>query len=355
MFRSIIYLVVRRLFAAVSGSGAAAKDVEIAVLRHQLGVLRRQVGRPKWRASDRLFLAASSRFLGRERWSAFLITPQTLLRWHREVVRRKWTFASARKPGRPAIDRELLDAVLRLARENPRWGYLRIRGELRKLGVRVGATTVRRILKAHGLGPAPRRSGPTWSQFLKAQAHGILACDFFTVETLRLRTLYVLFFIEIETRRVHIAGVTAHPDSAWVSQQARNLVCSLNDRSARVRYLIRDRDSKYSRAFDDVFHSEGTIVLRTPVRAPRANAFAERWVRSVRTECLDWILVRGRRHLEHVLRTYATHYNCERPHRGLELVTPAYSWVPLDDGAISVRLRRHDLLGGLIHEYDAAA
>jgi putative transposase len=329
--------------------------VEIAVLRHQLGVLRRQVGPPRFRSRDRLLLAAASRFLGRERWSAFLITPQTLLRWHRELVRRKWTFGSTRKPGRPAINPEFLDAVLRLARENPRWGYLRIQGELRKLGVRVGATTVRRILKAHGLGPAPRRSGPTWSQFLKAQGHGILACDFFTVETLRLRTLYVLFFIEVHTRRVHIAGVTAHPHSAWVSQQARNLMCSFDDKRAPVLFLIRDRDAKYSGAFDEVFRTEGATVIRTPIRAPRANAFAERWVRSVRTECLDWILVGGRRHLERVLRAYTDHYNLERPHRGLDLATPEGSEIAPHRRTLSLPLRRRDLFGGLIHEYERAA
>ena len=190
------------------------------VLRHQLQVLRRQIGRPRFRPVDRTVLAALSRALPRERWSAFLVTPQTLLRWHRELVRRKWTYPG-RRPGRPKIDPEVRALIVRLGRENPRWGYPRIKGELRKLGVRVGATTIRRILKAAGLGPAPRRTGPTWSQFLRAQAGGVLATDFFTVETIRLKTLSVLFFIELATRRVHIAGVTEHPDSAWVTQQAR--------------------------------------------------------------------------------------------------------------------------------------
>src|SRR3954464_2385295 len=199
-------------------------------------------------------------------------------------------------------------------------GYPRIKGELRKLGVHVGTTTIRRILKAAGLGPAPRRSGLTWSQFLRSQASGLLATDFFTVETIGLKTLYVLFFIELATRRVHVAGVTEHPDSAWVTQQARNLV--IVGATSSTTALVHDRDSKYSGPFDQVFRSEGVDVLRTPFRSPRANAFAERWVRTVRSECLDWTLVRGRRHLERVLKTYVQHYNQARPHRGLHLETP---------------------------------
>ena len=198
---SILYLVMRRLLSLVTGSASddVSKDVEIAVLRHQLRVLRRQASRPQLRPIDRAFLAAAARLLPRDRWSSFLVTPQTLLRWHRELVARKWTYRGA-KIGRPPLDPEIRAIVVRLARENPRWGYVRIQGELRKLGIRIGATTIRRLLRAHGVDPAPRRSGPTWSQFLRAQAEGIVASDFFTVETFGLRTLYVLFFIELKTR-----------------------------------------------------------------------------------------------------------------------------------------------------------
>jgi putative transposase len=257
--------------------------------------------------------------------------------------------------GRPPIDPRLREAVLRLARENPRWGYMRIQGELRKLGISIGASTVRRVLQAHGLGSAPRRCGPTWSEFLGAQAQGILASDFFTVETLRLKTLYVLFFIELSTRSVHVAGVTAHPNSAWVTQQARNRIIEVEDRPTSARFLIHDRDAKYSGPFDEVFRTEGTEVIRTPVRAPRANAFAERWVRTVRAECLDWILVRGRRHLERVLRAYTSHYNRGRPHRGLRLATPERLESAPSAPINPTQLLRRDILGGLIHEYERAA
>jgi putative transposase len=203
------------------------------------------------------------------------------------------------------------------------------------------------------LGSAPRRSGPTWSEFLRAQAHGILACDFFTVETVFLKTLYVLFFIELGSRRVHLAGVTAHPDSAWVTQQARNL--AIDERLRDTRFLVRDRDAKFSGPFDEVFETEGARVIHTPIRAPRANAFAERWVRTVRAECLDWVLILGRRHLERVLGVYVEHYNRERPHRGLDLGTPID---PQDRAGRASRrglFERRDLLGGLIHEYSRAA
>ncbi len=200
-------------------------------------------------------------------WSSFVVRPETLLRWHRELVAKKWTYRRRGRPGRPPVDPEVRDLILRLGRENPRWGYQRIRGELLKLGLRVSATTVRTILHRHGLDPAPRRAGPTWSEFLRSQAAGILACDFFTVETITLRTIYVLFFIEISTRKVHMAGVTAHPDSAWVTQQARNL--TIDERLEGVRFLLRDRDTKFSGPFDEVFRTEGVGVIRTPIRAPQ--------------------------------------------------------------------------------------
>jgi putative transposase len=195
--------------------------------------------------------------------------------------------------------------------------------------------------------------GPTWSEFLRAQAQGVLATDFFTVETIRLKTLYVLFFIDLGSRRVHLAGVTAHPGSAWVTQHARNLVIDGELETASI--LIRDRDSKYSGPFDEVFRTEGVDVVRTPFRTPRANAFAERWVRTVRAECLDWTLVSGRRHLEQVLRTYTAHYNSGRPHRGLHLDTPNGGHSARTSAGFPARLWRRDLLGGLIHEYEAAA
>jgi putative transposase len=290
-------LLVRRLIRVVAGGSAvAALEVENAVLRHQLSVLRRSVKRPELRGRDRVVLAAASGLLPRGRWSAFVVSPQTLLRWQREAVRQKWTYRR-RPAGRPPLDSERRELVLRLARENPRWGCVRIQGELRKLGVRVDATTIRTLLRRHRLGPAPRRTGPSWAEFLRAQAHGVLACDFFTVETVWLLTLYVLFWIEHGSRRVHLAGVTANPDCAWVTQQARNL--AIDEQLEDMRFLIHDRDAKFCGPFDAIVRSEGVRVIETPFRAPRANAVAERWIRTVRSECLDHLLIVGRRHLDH--------------------------------------------------------
>jgi putative transposase len=243
--------------------------------------------------------------------------------------------------------------ILRLAEENPRWGYRRIQGELRKLGVSVSATAIRSLLKRHGIAPAPRRERPSWREFLALQAAGILACDFFTVETVRLKTLYVLFFIELSTRRVYLAGVSAHPRSAWVTQQARNLV--IEDRLAETRFLIRDRDAKFSGPFDEVFRCEGVRVIRTPIRSPKANAFAERFVRTVRRECLDHLLVFGERHLQQVLSEYLRHYNEERPHRGLSLETPEpRTERKRSDGAV-VRVDRLGVRGTKTPFHHAAA
>jgi transposase InsO family protein len=231
---------------------------------------------------------------------------------------------------------------------------MRIRGELLKLGPRVSATTIATLLRRAGLGPAPRR-GPTWKEFLTHQAAGILACDFLTAETITLKTLYVLVWIELGTRRVHLGGATSHPDSAWGTQQARNLAMALQEEGRSPRFLIHDRVTKFTWSFDEVFRSEGTRILLTPIRAPNANAVCERWVGTVRAECLDWTLILGRRHLERVLRTYIAHYNQQRPHRGLGLRTPIGNTSPAVDDLRASNVRRWDVLGGLIHEYGVAA
>jgi putative transposase len=340
---------------ALLARGDAAKDLEILVLRQQLTVLRRQVPRPRFEPADRALLAAISRMLPRSGRSCFMVKPKTLLRWHRRLVAGAWTYPH-RQTGRPPLDQEVQQLIVRLARENPRWGYQRLRGELQQLGIRVSATAIRTTLRRHGLDPVPRRAPTTWKAFLREQAAGIMACDFFTIDTVCLRRLYVLFFIELDTRRIHVGGVTANPDGGWVTQQARNLLLVLEERGRRVRFLLRDRDAKFPRSFDDVVRSEGGEVLVTPVRAQQANADAERWVRTVRTECLDWLLIVGRGHLEQVLRVYTQHYNCHRPHRALGLQSPQPSARPTalgrsDRGAV----RRRDLLGGLLDEYQRAA
>jgi transposase InsO family protein len=231
---------------------------------------------------------------------------------------------------------------------------VRIEGELRKLGIRVGATTIRTLLRTARLGPAPRRTGPSWTEFLRAQAGGIIACDFFTVETAWLRTLYILVFIELGSRRIHLSPATAHPNSAWVTQQARNLAMALDARASPVRFFIRDRDTNFSRGFDQVVRSEGARVIVTPIQAPNANAHAERVIETIRAECLDWTLILGRRHLDRTLRIYAEHYKRGRPHRALALGPPLAE--ARDPIPVSPRdVRRRDLLGGLIHEYHGLA
>jgi hypothetical protein len=216
-------------------------------------------------------------------------------------VARRWTYPR-RRPGRPATAAAVRALVVRLARENPAWGYRRIQGELVGLGIKLAASTVWTILKDAGIEPSPRRQEQSWAEFLRNQAASILECDFLTVHTLFLKRFYVLFFIELATRRVHIVGITTNPDGRWVTQQARNLLMQLDDDGiCRARFLVRDRDSKFTRDFDEVFRSEGIRVIKAPVRAPKARAHAERWVGTVRRECLDRLLILGRRHLQHVL------------------------------------------------------
>jgi putative transposase len=348
MVFSFLYLTFRALLGLLvrSRRGPDLKDVELLVLRHELWVLRRQVGRPRFQMADRALLAAAVCHLPRSSALSLLVTPRTVLRWHQSLVRWKWRRYSKR-PGRPKLLAEVRELVMRLARENPGWGHRRISGELAKLGVTVSPTSIRRLLARARLGPAPRREGPSWREFLHAQAASIVACDFFTIETLFLRRYYVLFFIEHASRRVWLGGCTTSPDGNWITQQARNLSCT--GLLERTRFLIRDRDAKYSGPFDEVFRSEAVRIIKTPVRAPRANAIAERFVRTIRAECLDWLLILNRRHLEHVLRVYVDHYNTERPHRALKLVPPDPPEPPPQHTAGDIH--RRDRLGGLIHEY----
>jgi putative transposase len=241
-----------------------------------------------------------------------------------------------------------------MARDNPGWGYRRIHGELTGLGYKLAPSTVWQILKDAGTGPAPRRSGQTWRAFLESRAKTILAVDFFHVDTVFLRRLHVLFVIEHGTRRVHLAGITAHPTGEWVTQQARNLLMNLEDRADDFKFLIRDRDVKFTAAFDAVLTAAGMRIIKTPVRAPRANAIAGRWISSARRECLDRMLIASERHLRLVLGEYADHYNLHRPHRALQQGPPAGRPHPPALGA-SVRVLRRDRLGGLIHEYTQVA
>jgi transposase InsO family protein len=352
MALSFFYLAVRALLGALlrSRRGLDVKDVELLVLRHELAILRRQVAQPKLGMADRALLAAAAGHLPRPQRLQLLVTPRTLLRWHRALVRREWRQPPGRV-GRPPLSPEIRELVLRLARENPRWGHRRICGELAKLGFRVSPTSIRRLLAQARLEPAPRRAGPSWREFLRSQAAGIIACDFFTVETIMLRRFYVLVFIAHASRRVWLAGCTRNPTGEWVTQQARNLGLEFSDQG--LRFLIRDRDGKYSGSFDEVFRSEGIRIVKTPVRAPKANAVAERFVRTVRSECLDWLLILNRRHLEYVLRVFVEHYNRERPHRGLELLPPVGAHKQEPSGPVAIH--RRDRLGGLIHEYYRAA
>jgi transposase InsO family protein len=270
--------------------------------------------------TDRLFLAAASRLLSRTRWRSFIITPGTLLRWHRRLVAKRWTYA--RLVGRPPIRREIRELVVRVARDNPRWGYQRIVGELKGLGMVVWATMVRTWLRAAGLGPTGTRGGMTWREFVRAHRRSMLAVDFFTVETIWLQRLYVLFFIELGSRRVHIAGCTANPSALWATQQARQLTWTLAERPEAFHSLIGDRDQKFTNRFDEVFRSSGLEIICTPFRVPQANGVAERFVRTVRSECLDWLLILNDQHLERVLTVFADHYNGHRPHRALTLTPP---------------------------------
>jgi putative transposase len=345
-FYRVVRLVIDLL--VLRGRTDRSKDVEILVLRHQLAVLQRQVPRPRFEPDDRAILTALARVFRRDRWSIFLVRPDTLLRWHRRLVATHWTYPH--RPGRPGTAVETRGTILRLARDNPTWGYRRIHGELARLGITIAASTVWTILNKAGIDPAPGRASKSWTTFLRSQAAGILACDFFTVDTVTLRRYYVLFFIELDTRRVHLAGITTNPTGPWTTQAARNLRMR-HDRP--LRFLIRDGAGQFIGPFDEVFRSDGTTIIGTPPYTPVANAYAERWVGTVRRELCDRTLIWSRRQLRQLLGEYVEHYNTHRPHRSLGQRAPATG-----DGVeyrTGQGIRRRATCGGLVNEYHHAA
>jgi putative transposase len=356
---SVVCLLVRCLLGSlmVLARREVSKDAELLVVRHENAVLRRQIGRVRYQPGDRLWLAALSRLIPRRRWGeAFMMTPATLLAWHRRLVARKWDYTSRRRPGRPSTPAAIRKLVIRMATENPTWGHRRVQGELVRLGHRIASSTVWQILRVAGIDPAPRRMGPTWKQFLAAQARGILAADFVHVDTVLLRRLYALIVIEHGTRRVHLAGITANPDGAWTAQAARNFLMDPDQLTASIKFLIRDRAGQFTGSFDAVFTAEGIRILASPPQAPRANAICERIIGTLRRELFDRLLIVNEHHLHRVLTEYLRHYNTARPHRALGQVAPAQADTrPPEINLAKHRIRRKQVLGGLTHEYQIAA
>ena len=336
------------------------KDAEILLLRHQLAVAERQQPRAHSRLTwpDRAWLALLAGTMPTERLAAMrlIVTPGTIVRWHRDIARRRWARRSRRgRSGRPAAHRKVRSVTLRLARENESWGYRRIHGELAGLGITVAPSTVWQILKNAGISPAPRRDGPGWAEFLRSQAQGILALDFFTADLLNGTKVHVLAVIEHGTRCIRILGATEHPVQSWVVQQARNFLMDLEDAGTPAKFVLHDRDASFTTAFDAVFQATGVRVIRSAVQAPRMNSIMERWIGSCRRELLDRTLVWNQRHLMTVLREYEDFYNTHRPHRTLNQAAPLR---PLPDAVIDLdhfRLRRRDRAGGVIHEYRLVA
>jgi putative transposase len=355
-----VFLLITRLnsWLRLSQREETWKTAEILILRHQLTVLqRRQPRRPELDWADRALLATLLAVIPKARRPGLrlLVTPDTILRWHRDIVRRRWAARSIRgKAGRPATRRNIRALVLRLARENPGWGYRRIHGELAGLGAKIAASTVWEILKKAGIDPTPRRADPTWPQFLRSQAEAILACDFFTADLLDGTQAYVLAVIEHATRRIRILGVTLHPTGDWTAQQARNLIMDLGEQAHRVKFMIRDRGSNYTAAFGAVLADTGIRTVLCNVRTPRMNAIAERWIGGCRRELLDRTLIWNENHLRRILREYQTHHNQHRPHRSLDSAAPLKP-LPEPVDLEQHRVRRHPRVGGMINEYRLVA
>jgi putative transposase len=357
---SVVYLLTRRMLGCLSllARREASKDAEFLVLRHENAVLRRQTGRVRYQPADRLWLAALSRLIPRHRWGAvFAVTPATLLAWHRRLVTRKWDYPSRRHPGRPPTAAAIRKLVIRFATDNPTWGHRRVQGELVKLGHPIASSTVWQISHGAGIDTAPRRTGPTWKQLLTSQARGIFAADFVHVDTVLLRRIYALIVIEHGTRRVHLAGITSNPDGAWTTQAARNFLMDLGQRTASVKFLIRDRAGQFTDSFDAVFTAEGIRILASPPQAPRANAICERVIGTLRREVFDRLLIVHEHHLRLLLTEYLRHYNTARPHRALGQLAPAQAETrpPEPINLAGHQIRRKQVLGGLINEYQIAA
>ncbi|EFL27509.1 LOW QUALITY PROTEIN: integrase, partial [Streptomyces himastatinicus ATCC 53653] len=339
------------------------KDAEILALRHQITVLERQLGKEKVRfsPSDRAFLAALLHRLPLPalRRVRLLVRPDTVLRWHRALAaRRHAALSRPKRPGRPRTVRSIRILALRLARENPDWGYSRLHGELLALGVKVAASTVWKILKEAGVDPAPDRNSSTWADFLRSQADALLACDFFETVTLSGARMYVLTVIEHSSRRIRILGATAHPTASWITQAAKNLIMDLEDVACRTRFMIRDRDGKFPQLFDAVLKDAEIEVVLTGIQMPRMNSVMERWIQTCRRELLDRTLIWNQRHLLHALREFEEFYNSHRPHQGIANARPLHPLpTPIDDPdeLSQLDIRRHDRLGGILHEYRHAA
>ncbi|MEY9934500.1 putative transposase [Catenulispora sp. GP43] len=349
-----------RIFVSVLGwlvllaRSSASKDAELLALRHEVAVLRRTNPKPRIDWSDRAVLSALARVLPKALRAHRLVTPGTLLRWHRRLIANKWR--QPKPPGRPPIPADVVALIVRLASENPSWGTVRIQGELRRLGHHIGASTIRRILRSRRI-PPPDRRNDTWRTFLRSQAETILAIDFLHVDTVMLKRLYAAVVIEVGSRRAYLLGVTDHPTGAWATQVARELAADLEQAGHRFTRLIRDRDAKFTESFDAVFTSIGVESLLTAPQAPRMNAYAERLIGSIRRECCDRLLIVGQHHLRRVLGEYLEHYNSGRSHQGHKMGLRApddrSNVIPMPVPINEIRRRKR--LGGLINEYRTAA
>jgi putative transposase len=356
----MVYAVTRRLLSlpALLLRREVSKDAELLVLRHENAVLRRHVPRVRYEQADRLWFAALSHLIPRRRWAqVFPMTPATLLAWHRKLVAKKWDYSQRRRPGRPPTAAAVKALVLRMAAENPGWGHRRIHGELTRLGHTMAASTVWNILTQAGIDSAPRRSGPSWRQFLAAQAEHVVAVDFLHVDTINLKRIYALVMLEHGSRRAHLLGVTAHPTGRWTTQAARNVLMDSDMNTKGRKFLIRDRGVQFTDGFDAVFADAGLRVLKGPPQAPKANAHCERFIGTLRRELLDRTLILNERHLRRTLTRYLEHYNGHRPHRALNQLCPsqAEAGPPRPINIAEHHVHRTSVLGGLINEYQIAS